>query len=227
MKLLPVVIVAALLLPSCSWAKKQFKRGEYSPEYLREDSALDAPGVSAARAEQRNRLVKEGAFGVGESVEVQQGRVFLLDRNPDTTTDPSGSMVSASTAKILSCEGLYYFVELDNGKRGFLRESDLVTPLPQQQPAAQLVPTGEAPVMSGTEADVFGMGETPGPVQLEGNQTLTTNEDGRSVILVGKKTDRTDEFEARKKAMESGAAAPAKSSSVDDPPPLPASSLDN
>ncbi len=75
-------------------------------------------------------------------------------------------------------------------------------------------------------------GETPGPVgdiPLDDNQKLTTNADGRTVVIVDKKTDRSAEFEARKQAMENAAkqAAPAAGNDDGDPPPLPESSVGN
>ncbi len=202
-----------LVLSSCD----SFKQEEYTPEYLKEPSPLDPPGTEAARKAMRQERVKEGGkFETGTSVPVQEGRVFLLSRNPEYSHEPSGRMVEADEAKILSCEGLYYFVELEDGKRGYLRETDFV------QPEVDLVSTN--PMFAGEFAgDMFipdGEVEGAAPMQLDDNQTLTTNEDGRAVLLVGKKSDRSAEFEQRKQAVEKGEPLPS-SISIDEPPPLP------
>ncbi len=217
MTLRPLAIAALCLLPSCG-----IFSNEYSPEYMREDSPLDPPGMAAARAAQRAQRVKEGVFAPGASVEVQQGRAFLLDRNPDHSDEPNGRMVKSATAKIISCEGLYYYVELEDGKKGFLRESDLVSPV-------QLVPTDPMLIGGDLFPGVLPAGETPAPtgdIPLDDNQQLTTNADGRTVVLVGKKTDRGAEFEARKQELEQAAdnAAPSDDD-AGDPPPLPDSSV--
>ncbi len=217
MKLLPLALISLFLLPSCS----EWRSREYTPEYLNADSPLDPPGMAAARAAQRAQRVKEGAFTPGSTIEVQQGRAFLLERNPDHNDDPSGRMVKSATAKIISCEGLYYFVELEDGKKGFLRESDLVPPV-------QLVPTDPSLIGSdlfpgATTAD--GMPSPGVEIPLQDNEQMTTNTDGRKVILIDKKTDRSAEFEAQRKAMESGAAV--GGDDAGDPPPLPDSSLGN
>ncbi len=189
------------LLPSCETTE------EYTPEYLREDSPLDPPGTAEARKAQRAERVKEGLFAPGSTVDVQQGRVFLLSRNPDYSDEPSGRMVDAEQAKVISCEGLYYFVELDGGKRGYLRESDLVSPV-------QLVPTD--PVMVNGDLFATPVGDDGTPLPLDENQTYATNATGRTVILVGKTSERGNEFEERKKAVEEGS-----TSGGDEPPPLP------
>ncbi len=223
MKFAPIALATLCLLPSCGVFSN-----EYSPEYLREDSPLDPPGMAAARAAQRAKyaeLAKESIFQVGDTIEVQHERAFLLDRNPDNTDEPTGRMVKSKTAKIISCEGLYYYVELENGKKGFLRESDLVPPV-------QLVATDPALIGGDLFPGALPTDETPGPegdIPLDDNQKLTTNSDGRTVVIVDKKTDRSAEFEARKQAMENAAkdAAPAAGGNDGDPPPLPESSVGN
>ncbi len=208
MKLFPILLAGLVLLPSCETTLS----GDYVPEYMRPDSPLDPPGTSAARAAMRAKRVKKGKFETGSTISVQEGRVFLLTANPDYSPEPSGTLVDANEARIMSCEGLYYFVELDGGQRGYLRESDLVQPV-------ELVPTDPMMVMGG---DIFAGDsavEGAAPVPLNDNQTLTTNEDGRAVVLVGKKTERSAEFEQRKKEVEGqGTAA---SDGGEEPPPLP------
>jgi len=221
MKLLSPVLLCILLLTSCSWVNEHIlSRGEYDPAYLQEDSPLDPPGTAAAREAARRKLLKEGSFREGDTPTVLQGKAFLFNRNPDTTEEPSGKMVQTGKAKILACEGLYYFVQVDDGSRGFLRESDL-------EPPVQLVSTSEIvePMEQAVPADNIFPAEAPLP--LEGNQKLVTNQDGRTVIVVGKKSDRSQEFEARKRALEQGLQQNAASkdsspkSSPETPAPLP------
>lgn len=201
--LLVTSAVCAALLCSCKLVKQITKPGEYHPEYMNEASALDGPGSQAARDEQRNRMVQEGSFAPGDTPDVNEGKVYLFSRNPDKHEDASGKMVSTEKAKIISCEGLYYFVEVDDGTKGFLRESDLVNPVKLVATDNFLLPNGETPGPEGwAEGDV----EQPDVVQLDSNQTLMTNSNGRTVVVVSKKTDRSDDFEARKKAILEGKA---------------------
>lgn len=196
MKLSSIVIMAlgVVLLSSCSLFDPEEQ--DYTPEYLREDSPLDPPGTSEARAALRAKLVKEGAFAPGEELEVQQGKVFLFYRNPDYSHDTSGRMVEAATARIVSCEGLYYFVETDAGKKGYLRESDLVSPVKMLVSTEDnLFPEGEMPQLPqnwGNEADSA----------LDGAQKIMTTSSGRTVVVIKKKSERSAEFEARKKQLE-------------------------
>ncbi len=202
MKPLYLSLVGVLLLSSCSI----MERGEYMPLYLQEPSPLDPPGTADAREEMRKQRVKEGIFKDGETPEVQQGKAFLLDRNPDYTADPKGRMVETETVKILSCEGMYYFVEAENGKRGFLRETDMVNPvalMPTTPVDVGPMPTGDGtlPIDSG----ILPFEPAPEATATPGADTrLRTNKDGRTVVIVGKKTEKNEEFEAKKRALESG-----------------------
>ena len=189
------LLLGTLLFSSCSFFEKT---NEYMPLYLQEPSPLDPPGTEALRAKMRAERVKEGLFAVGDTPEVQQGRAYLLNRNPDYSENPSGRMVATATVKVLSCEGTYYFVETEDGKRGFLRESDMVrpitlvstsdfVPLPGEglMPAADgLLPFEQAPLNQGTAPQ------------------LRVNDDGRTVVVVGKKSDKSREFEERRRALE-------------------------
>lgn len=198
-------LLGSCVLVSCHLFDK--KKGDYTPAYLKEESALDAPGESAARDALRDKLVKDGAFADGETLEVQQGKVYLFTRNPDNDSNTGGRMVESATAKILSCEGLYYFVELEDGSKGFLRESDLVNPVKLVSTLDGAMPDGG--VTPGPEGWGDGV-EQPEVVELDSNQKLMTNDSGRTVVVVNKKSDRNDEFEARKKALENGqSSAPA------------------
>lgn len=208
---LALFALAALALSSCDVLKKITSPGEYHPEYMNEGSALDAPGMAAARAAQRSALVQEGTYAVGDVLDVQESKVYLFNRNPDKNEEATGKMVSTEKAKIISCEGLYYFVEVDDGSKGFLRESDLVNPVKLVSTTDYLLPNGETP---GPEGWAEGAVEQPDMVQLDSNQTLMTNQNGRTVVVVGKKTEKTNDFEARKKAFLEGKSAP-------EPAPLP------
>ncbi len=200
-KTLCVLAACSIALSSCNWFNNNIlKRGEYAPAYLQEDSPLDPPGAAAARAAARAKLLKEGAFATGDTPEVQQGKAFLFDRNPDHTEDPGGRMVETSKAKIIACEGLYYFVETDDGKRGFLRESDFVDPV-RLAPTSELVGSDLPPDFA-AGADVFP--DPDAPLELDHNQKLMTNQNGRTVVVAQKKSDKSDEFEAQKRAIEAG-----------------------
>ncbi|MDO5470648.1 MAG: hypothetical protein Q4F38_05040 [Akkermansia sp.] len=193
-----ILLIGALLLTSCD----SLKRGEYTPLYLQEPSPLDPPGTEAIREKMRAERVKEGIFEVGATPEVHQGKVFLLDRNPDFTPDPVGRMVESEKVKVLSCEGMYYFVEAEGGERGFVRETDMVNPV-KLVPTAEFLPmptTGEGILPDGTQA-VLPL--EPAPIAADGRQ-LHLNEDGRTVVLVGKNSEKNSQFEARKRALESG-----------------------
>ncbi len=193
--------LSIVLLSSCDLVKKITTPGEYHPEYMNESSALDGVGAQAARDAQRNALVQEGTFAPGDTLDVHESKVYLFSRNPDKNEDATGKMVTTDKAKIISCEGLYYFVEVDDGTKGFLRESDLVNPVKLVATDGFLLPNGETPGPEGwAEGDVT----QPDVVQLDSNQTLMTNANGRTVVVVGKKSEKTDDFEARKKALLEG-----------------------
>lgn len=205
-------------LCSCNVVKSLTTPGEYHPEYMNEGSALDAPGMAAAREAQRQERVQEGTYGPGDELEVQESKVYLFNRNPDKDENATGKMVNTEKAKIIACEGLYYFVETDDGAKGFLRESDLVNPVKLVSTMDGFLPNGETP---GPEGWAEGAVEQPEVMQLDANQTLMTNESGRTVVVVGKKSEKTNDFEARKKALMEGKSMPASSAAA--PLPEPAS----
>ena len=150
--------------------------------------------MEAVRAEARAKYVKEGMYADGETLEVQQGKAFLFNRNPDYYEGAKGRMVSTANARIISCEGLYYFVEIDDGSKGFLRETDFVNPVKLVSTTAdgEILPTGALPQVEswGNEAS------------LDGDQTIMTNDTGRSVLVVSKKSKKSDEFEKRRRELE-------------------------
>lgn len=201
--ILPMTCLGAVLLSSCGVMERLTTPGEYNPAYLQEDSPLDPPGAAAARAAARAKLVKEGAYADGETLEVQQGKAYLFNRNPDNDPDAKGRMVDTQTARIISCEGLYYFVEIEDGSKGFLRESDFVNPVK----LVSTLPSAEEDVWGGD-----GAAEAAAPVQLDADQKLMTNESGRTVVVVSKRSSRTNEFEARRRALQAQGNAPAPAS---------------
>ena len=177
-------MLSLALLSSCGLATP----GEYMPLYLQEPSPLDPPGMEALRAEARAKYVKEGLYAPGEELEVQQGKAYLFNRNPDYYEGATGDMVRTATARIISCEGLYYFVETEEGTKGFLRETDFVNPV-------KLVSTTDA---------------AQNPMVQPGGQTLMTNTSGRTVVVVSKKSDKSDEFANRLRQLESTSATSAE-----------------
>lgn len=184
--LLPLMTV--LLLPACSTSSVG-----YMPEYLKEDSPLDPPGTAAARAALRAKYLKEGAFAKNDTPEVNQGKAFFFDRNPDRDENAKGTMVKTERVKVIACEGLYYFVQADDGQRGYVRESDLVPPV-------QLVSTLEAPIGEGIDGIFPELPPTEGgAVELENNQTLMTDRNGRTVVIKSKQTEKSGEFEKLKR----------------------------
>ena len=215
MKLTLTLFAVATVLTSCSWLKRMTEPGEYSPAYLQAESALDPPGAAAAREEARRKLVKDGIFVTGAQIDVKEGKAFLFTRNPDHVPETGGRMVKTTKAKILSCEGSYYFVEVDSGQRGFLRESDLVDPASTLVTTSGVVPDGQGILPSGDATD-GGTVLQDGTLDLGDNKTLTTNENGRTVVVVGKKTGKTSEFEEAKRRIEAA--------SEDAPLPEPAAS---
>lgn len=213
MKPFYLLLTSAVLLSSCSWVQSVFSEGEYTPEYLKEDSPLDPPGTAAAREEARRKLVKEGMFVDGAEIEVRDGKAFLFNRNPDHSEDPGGRMVKSQKAKILSCEGTYYFVEMvDGGKRGFLRESDFVDPVSMLTTTTGELLPAEQGILPGATGNVLPDAE----LQIGENQTLTTNKVGRTVVVVGTTTDKSAAFEEAKRKVESGKSLPAESAAADE-----------
>lgn len=188
------------------------------PEYLKEDSPLDPPGTAAARAALRAKYLKEGAFAKDDTPEVNQGKAFFFNHNPDRDDRAKGRMIKTDRVKVIACEGLYYFVQADDGQRGYVRESDLVQPV-------QLVSTLDMPLGEGIDG-IFP--ELPpdegGPVELENNQTLMTNQNGRTVVVKSKQTEKSEEFEKRRQDIlnQGSPAAPAvPSPSVPSPEEIP------
>lgn len=191
--LLALSVLSAAALSSCGIIDSLTTPGEYMPIYLQEPSPLDPPGMEAVRAEARAKYVKEGLYADGETLEVQQGKAFLFNRNPDYYEGAKGKMVETATAKIISCEGLYYFVEIEDGSKGFLRETDFVNPVKLVSSAeGDLLPTGALPSVE----------DWAGAPLQDGEQTIVTNDTGRAVLIVSKKSRKSDEFEARRRELQ-------------------------
>lgn len=205
-------LLCVSMLTSCSVFESLTTPGEYMPIYLQEPSPLDPPGMEAIRAEARAKYVKEGMYADGETLEVQQGKAYLFNRNPDYYEGAKGRMVTTASAKIISCEGIYYFVEIEDGSKGFLRETDFVNPVKLVSTTAEsdLLPIGAMPA-----ADTWSTDNAQ-----DGNQTIMTNDSGRAVLIVSKKSNKTDEFEKRRRELK---AAP--SSDDDSGLPTPSAEL--
>ena len=187
-------LLCVTLLSSCSVFESLSTPGEYMPIYLQEPSPLDPPGMEAVRAEARAKYVKEGAYADGETLEVQQGKAYLFNRNPDYYEGAKGRMVTTASAKIISCEGIYYFVEIEDGSKGFLRETDFVNPVKLVSTTADsdLLPIGAMPA-----ADTWPISNAQ-----DGDQSIMTNDSGRAVLIVSKKSRKTDEFEEQRRKLE-------------------------
>lgn len=194
-----VSLLSLVCLNSCSIVENLTTPGEYVPVYLQEPSPLDPPGMEAVRAEARAKYVKEGLYKDGEQLEVQQGKAYLFNRNPDYYEGAKGRMVEAAHATVISCEGLYYFVELEGGSKGFLRESDFVNPvkLVPTQADEPLLPTAALPL-------VDDWSDLP---PMNGDRKLMTNTSGRTVLVVSKKSARSDEFNVRRREIQQAPAA--------------------
>lgn len=221
-----LMLLAPLLLSSCDL----FKRGEYVPEYLRPDSPLDPPGTSEARKAMREKILKEGKYQADTEAPVKEGKVFLLERNPDRDESPSGKLVKAEKVKVIACEGTYYFVETPDKERGFVRESDLEDPVSLISTGGMFLLPPEASA-GAAGVDLLGFPAEPLPLPGEGeaaasaNQKVMLNNSGRTVVVVGKKTEKGDEFERRReqmlKASEDAAQQSAQGAAADEDVPLP------
>ena len=78
------------------------------------------------------------------------------------------------------------------------------------------LPDGQG-ILPGMEPGATG-GILPGAeLQIGENQTLTTNQTGRTVVVVGTKSDKADAFEEAKRQVEEGRALP----SATEPLPAP------
>lgn len=211
-----LILSLALGLAACNSNDNK----DYLPEYLKPDSPLDPPGTAEARAAMRAKILKEGKYPTDAEAPVLEGKVFLLDHNPDRNEAADGRLVKTPSVKVIACEGTYYFVETQDGERGYVRESDLENPV-------TLVSNSPIDLLGGAAALPQ---DGSMPVQLDETHRLQTSTTGRSVILTNKQSERGAEFERRRQEMlqgqEGGEALPQPSGSGqkaggDDYEPLP------
>ena len=124
---LSLLLLGSFFLSSCSSLNDP---KSFTPNYLKEDSNLDKPGVAAARAAERAKRKKDGAFTINSEYALQGGKVFLFKMNPEYSESASGKNYEAKSAKVIFCEGTYYFVELDTKERGYIQATSMINPIP-------------------------------------------------------------------------------------------------
>ncbi len=234
-------LVSGLVLSSCKSSLKNF-----TPPHLVADHPNDAPGVAINRKQERDKREKTGRFKIGEELPVAGGKAMLFMSNPDydVNKNPVGKMVEATSAKVIFCEGLYYFVETNNEDRGYIRETDLSsanadsslpTPAagggssaPTSYPsgggigAPSAYPAGDLPPLPAAGAgDIF-----PGDPLFGGDPGSTaTTSSGRAVNIKTRETGRSKDFEKMKASLEKRSGAASATPSTPKPAmPKPASS---
>ncbi len=203
--------LGSLCLVSC---KSSFKG--YTPAYLIPDTALDAPGVGASRKMERDKRRKDGLYEVGEVRPVRGGKAMLFMSNPDYDQHikPVGELIEATTAKVIFCEGLYYFVETDNKDRGYMRESDLAAKA-AETPSEQVMST-EGIISVPTDysisdfstlpgADSGGLFPEGGALINGGDSSTATTESGRVVNIKSRDTGKSEDFERMRDKIGQGA----------------------
>lgn len=121
-----LLLLGSCILPSCLSLDNP---KNFTPNYLKEDSNLDKPGAAAARAAERVKRKKSGAFATDLDYALHGGKVFLFEMNPEYSESASGKSYEAKTAKVIFCEGTYYFVELDTKERGYIQETSMMQPV--------------------------------------------------------------------------------------------------
>ncbi|MFI3243966.1 MAG: hypothetical protein R3Y56_06920 [Akkermansia sp.] len=223
-------IASALLLASCSSSNKN-----PLPLFLAPDSPMDPPGASADRAAEFEKRQKEGSFKLGDTLYVSQGKAYFFAQNPEVDGDKGGKMMDADTVTVLSCEGMYYYVQTPDKDGGYLRESDLISTQAKElmnfdgaamdgvffgDPSAAPAVTGGGALFPTTDGLTIEMplGEDPNARQV------LTNAQGRVVTLASKKTEAGDRFEEKKAALpftNPPAAAPAPTAAPEAPTPAP------
>ncbi len=225
-------LVGSLCLLSCSSPYKGF-----TPAYLIPDQATDAPGVGATRKMERDKRRKDGLYEVGEVRPVRGGKAMLFLSNPDYDQHikPSGKLVDANSAKVIFCEGLYYFVETDNKDRGYMRESDLAAKVSETPSESTMstegiisVPTDYSisdysTLPSGDSGGLFPEGSA---LIMGGGPTTATTESGRVVNIKSRDTGKSEDFQKMREQIGQGADAPSNQgggAAIDDPfiPDLP------
>ncbi len=217
-------LAAVFVLSSCSSTDKN-----PLPLYLAPETPMDPPGTEMARKAEFDKRQQEGAFAVGDTAYVSQGKAYFFALNPEIDGGNAGKMMNADEVTIVSCEGMYYYVKTLDQDGGYLRESDLVN----ANARAQLNFDGEA--MDGvffgdptTMPEMTGGGAlfptTDGltiamPVGEDPNaRKVVTNAQGRVVTLEKKKTEASTRFEEKTASLPfTTAPEPAPEPSADTP----------
>ncbi len=236
------IALGGMWLSSCS------SLDDTTPVYMLPGRSNDPPGMDAARKAERLKRQKEGIYPIGSSVKIANEKTFFFHRNPDIDEITTGRMVKASEAKILACEGLYYFVETPKGERGFVRETDIVNPnagfigmenltgiegLQLEDGLAGgsgvlTLPPGQTlpPTTDGSGSGGIFPGVNP-PLPLSPEDIGPVNAGGRPVDLVTKDTEKGEEFAKKQEELKGGGSTPAPTRPKPSPSPsLPPSSLD-
>ncbi len=200
-------LTSALLLASCASSDKN-----PLPLYLAPDSPMDPPGTSTAREAEFKKRQKEGAFKVGETAYVSQGKAYFFTQNPEIDGGNGGKMMDADTVTITSCEGMYYYVTTPDEDGGYLRESDLINAQAKEMmnfdgssvdgiffgdPSAVPAVTGSGALFPTTDGLTIQM---PGGEDPTARKVLT-NAQGRVVTLESKKTEASARFEKKKASL--------------------------
>ncbi len=211
-------LMSGVLLTSCKSSLKNF-----TPAHLIAPHPNDAPGIEISRKAERDKREKEGRYKIGEELPVAGGKAMLFMSNPDydVRTKPVGKLVEATSAKVIFCEGLYYFVETNNQDRGYIRETDLspaqlsdALPEPSSSHFSRSSsPAGSSASPSVYPGDIEPLPAETGPPSLfpgagglllggdEQGPTATT-QSGRVVNIRTRDTGRGKDFEEVKASLE-------------------------
>ncbi len=244
--LIVVSLMSGLILSSCKSSLKNF-----TPAHLIAPHPNDAPGIEISRKAERDKREKEGRYKIGEELPVAGGKAMLFMSNPDydTKTKPVGKLVEATSAKVIFCEGLYYFVETNNQDRGYIRETDLspatlgdALPEPSSSNIGGGAPAGfSSSAPSIYPGDIAPLPVEAGPPSLfpgagglllggEDQGATATTQSGRVVNIKTRDTGRNKDFEKMKASLEKheneAKAGPKVIPTPEPLPPLPAASTD-
>lgn len=96
-------------------------------DFTESSSALDPVGLAHHKREAA-KLASEAKFKPNEQITLRNTQVMVFDKNPQRYTT-GGEVVSASTATVVKSEGLFVRVKFDDGKTGYINESDIVDPM--------------------------------------------------------------------------------------------------
>ncbi len=206
MKLVPLILaLSSMLIPAC---KNSLMNN--TPMHLQVDRSDDPPGLASQRKEMRDKREKSGTYTKDEQVYISNGKAMFFRHNPDYYTNPEAQMVESQTAKVIFCEGLYYFVEAATGERGYIRESDFA-PKEYGLPDSSLGIMGELGVptapLDGVEynptMDNSGLFPGGGELLPGGEQPAPPKQ------LQERNTGRSQDFEKAKDSIKDNKPAPA------------------